>query len=85
MSNKQVNARTAVGSIVSNKMDKTIVIMVERKVKHAKYGKILKKSTKLHAHCEVDTNVGDMVRVSETKPYSKTKTWKLDEIISSKS
>lgn len=85
MSDKQSTARTVVGQIVSNKMDKTVVVLVTRKVKHPKYGKIMKKSTKLHAHAEIETNIGDMVRISETKPYSKTKTWKLEEIISSKS
>lgn len=85
MSEKQSNPRMVVGQVVSNKMDKTVVVLVTRKVKHPKYGKIMKKSTKLHAHAEIKANVGDMVRISETKPYSKTKTWKLEEVISSKS
>jgi small subunit ribosomal protein S17 len=74
--------RTVVGKVVSNKMDKTIVVLVERKIKHPKYGKYIKKSTKLHAHNESVVNIGDMVKVCETKPYSKTKTWKLVEVLS---
>jgi small subunit ribosomal protein S17 len=83
MSEKQSNPRTVIGTVVSNKMDKTVVVLVERKVKHPKYGKIMKKSTKLHAHAEVETKLGDKVRIAETRPYSKTKTWKLEEIITS--
>lgn len=74
-------ARTALGKVVSNKMDKTITVLVERRVKHPVYGKFLTRSTKLHAHDEKnECNIGDTVTVSETRPYSKTKTWKLDVI-----
>lgn len=74
-------ARTALGKVVSNKMDKTITVLVERRVKHPIYGKFLTRSTKLHAHDEKnECNIGDTVTVSETRPYSKTKTWKLDVI-----
>lgn len=74
-------ARTALGKVVSNKMDKTITVLVERRVKHPIYGKFLTRSTKLHAHDEKnECNIGDTVTVSETRPYSKTKTWKLDTI-----
>lgn len=82
MSDKEVIARTTVGEVVSTKMDKTIVVLVERKVKHPKYGKYTKKSTKLHAHCEDKVNEGDTVRIAETRPMSKTKSWKFVEIIS---
>lgn len=82
MSDNQTNARTTVGKVISNKMDKTIVVLVERKVRHPKYGKFTKKSTKIHAHCEESLNEGDMVRIAETRPVSKTKSWKFVERIS---
>jgi len=70
------------GIVVSNKMQKTIVIQVERKLKHAKYGKFLKKTTKFAAHDENnDCNIGDTVRIMETRPLSKSKRWRLVEII----
>ncbi|MBQ0160040.1 MAG: 30S ribosomal protein S17 [Bacteroidales bacterium] len=71
-----------VGVVVSNKMDKSIVIMVERKVKHPMYGKFVKKSTKFMAHDEKnEANVGDTVRIMETRPLSKNKCWRLVEIV----
>jgi small subunit ribosomal protein S17 len=71
-----------VGIVVSNKMDKSIVIAVKRKVKHPIYGKFVNKTTKLHAHDEENTcNIGDTVKVAETRPLSKTKSWRLVEII----
>ena len=74
-------ARTASGKVVSNKMDKSIVVLVERRVKHPVYGKIIKRSTKIHAH---DANneclPGDEVTISETRPISKTKSWTLVSI-----
>ena len=74
-------ARTASGKVVSNKMDKSIVVLVERRVKHPVYGKIIKRSTKVHAH---DANneclPGDEVTISETRPISKTKSWTLVSI-----
>ena len=71
-----------VGVVVSNKMDKTIVIAVERKVKHEKYGKFIKRRKKLTAHDEENTcNIGDTVRIAETRPLSKSKCWRLIEII----
>ena len=71
-----------IGVVVSNKMDKSIVILVERKVKHPKYGKFVKKSTKFMAHDEKnDANMGDTVRIMETRPLSKNKCWRLVEII----
>ena len=71
-----------IGVVVSNKMDKTIVIAVERKVKHAKYGKFIKRRKKLTAHDEENTcNIGDTVKIMETRPLSKSKCWRLIEII----
>jgi small subunit ribosomal protein S17 len=70
------------GVVVSNKMDKSIVISVERKVKHPKYGKFVKKTSKFVAHDENnDCNPGDTVRIMETRPLSKTKNWRLVEIV----
>ena len=71
-----------IGVVVSNKMDNSIVILVERKVKHPKYGKFVKKSTKFMAHDEKnEANMGDTVRIMETRPLSKNKCWRLVEIV----
>jgi small subunit ribosomal protein S17 len=71
-----------VGKVVSNKMNKSITVAVERKVKHPIYGKFLKKTTKLMAHDEKDeAGIGDTVRIMETRPLSKNKRWRLVEII----
>ena len=71
-----------VGVVVSNKMDKTIVVAEKRKVKHPIYGKFVNKTTKYHAHDEKnDCNIGDLVKVMETRPLSKNKCWRLVEII----
>ena len=71
-----------IGVVVSNKMDKSIVIKVERKVKHPLYGKFVKKSTKFMAHDEKnECNIGDTVRIMETRPLSKNKCWRLVEIV----
>ncbi|MBR3939512.1 MAG: 30S ribosomal protein S17 [Bacteroidales bacterium] len=71
-----------IGLVVSNKMEKSIVVLVERKVKHPKYGKFVKKSTKFMAHDEKnECNIGDTVRIMETRPLSKNKCWRLVEII----
>ena len=70
------------GTVVSNKMEKTIVVAVKRKVKHPIYGKFVNKTTKLYAHNDKeDCNIGDVVRIMETRPLSKTKCWRLIEII----
>jgi small subunit ribosomal protein S17 len=70
------------GLVVSNKMDKSIVISVERKVKHAMYGKFVKMTSKFMAHDDKnDCNIGDTVRIMEVKPMSKNKCWRLVEII----
>jgi small subunit ribosomal protein S17 len=71
-----------VGLVVSNKMTKSIVVSVERKVKHPKYGKFVKKTSKFMAHDEKDEcQIGDTVRIAETRPLSKDKCWRLVEII----
>ena len=71
-----------VGKVVSNKMQKTITIAVDRKVKHAIYGKFMNKTTKFMAHDEKnEAGIGDTVRIMETRPLSKSKRWRLVEII----
>lgn len=71
-----------IGIVTSDKMDKTITVSVERKVKHPIYGKFVKKSNKFHAHDENnDCGIGDTVRIMETRPLSKSKNWRLVEII----
>ena len=71
-----------IGLVVSNKMEKTIVVTVERKVKHPIYGKFVNKTTKFYVHDETNTcNIGDTVRIMETRPLSKNKRWRLVEII----
>ena len=74
-------ARTASGTVVSNKMDKSITVLVERRIKHPLYGKYIKRSKKIHAHDEENQcQEGDIVTIEETKPISKTKSWKLSSI-----
>ncbi len=79
--NQESRARTFTGRVVSNKMDKSIIVLIERRVKHPVYGKIVKKSTKIHAH---DANneclPGDEVTIKEVRPISKTKSWSLVSI-----
>ena len=71
-----------IGVVTSNKMEKSIVVIVERKVKHPLYGKFVKKDTKFIAHDQENTcNEGDTVKIMETKPMSKNKNWRLVEII----
>ncbi len=70
------------GTVVSNKMDKTAVVAVVTRVRHAKYNKMVLRTTKLHAHDETnDVNIGDKVRVMETRPLSKTKRWRVTDVI----
>ena len=70
------------GVVTSDKMDKTITVAVERKVKHPMYGKFVKKTTKFHAHDEKqECGIGDVVKIMETRPLSKTKRWRLVEIV----
>ena len=74
--------KTRVGFVVSDKMDKTIVVAIQDNVKHPIYGKIIKRTLKVHAHDEENTcNIGDKVEIMETRPLSKTKRWRLVEII----
>lgn len=74
-------ARTASGRVVSNKMDQTITVLVERRVQHPLYGKYIKRSKKIHAHDpENQCHEGDLVTIEETRPVSKTKAWKLNTI-----
>ena len=74
--------KTRVGKVVSNKMDKTIVVAIVDNVKHPKYGKVMKRTVKIHVHDEKnECNVGDKVSIMETRPLSKTKRWRLVEII----
>ena len=75
---QDTTARSVQGSVTSSSMNKTITVLVERKVKHPTYSKIMKRSTKVHAHDEENmAKVGDVVTVQECRPYSKSKTWKL--------
>jgi len=86
MSEIQVETRgrrkTRTGLVTSNKMDKSITVSVERKVKHPIYGKFLKKTTKFMAHDEKnECSIGDVVKIMETRPLSKNKCWRLVEIV----
>ena len=74
--------KTRVGIVVSDKMDKTIVVAIQDNVKHPIYGKIIKRTLKVHAHDEQNTcGIGDKVEIMETRPLSKTKRWRVVEII----
>jgi small subunit ribosomal protein S17 len=80
MNEKVLRIQTA--SVVSDKMDKSAVVLIERKVKHPIYGKFMKKSTKLHIHDENnECGVGDTVQISECRPISRTKSWKLVKVV----
>ena len=75
---EQTTARTLTGKVVSDKMDQTITVLVERRVQHPIYKKFVKRSTKVHAHdANNECQIGDVVTVKETRPLSKTKTWTL--------
>ena len=79
---KRNNRKVREGLVTSNKMEKSIMVSVERKLKHPKYGKFLKRTTKLMAHDEKnECRIGDKVKVMETRPLSKNKCWRLVEII----
>lgn len=74
--------KTLTGKVTSNKMDKTVTVAVVHNIRHPLYGKILRRTYKLHAHDENnECNIGDRVRVSETRPLSKSKRWRLVDII----
>ena len=82
MSEETKVQRSVMGKVVSNKMDKTITVMIERKVKHPVYGKFVKRSTKVHAHdANNECNEGDIVSVVACRPISKSKTWTLEKVI----
>ena len=79
---QETSVRTVTGKVVSDKMDKTITVLVERRVKHPVYGKFMNKSKKFGAHDEKnDCGIGDTVKIMETRPLSKNKRWRLVEII----
>lgn len=78
MAERQTKARTISGKVVADAMDKTRVVLIQRKVKHPLYGKFIRKSTKLHVHDENnESSTGDWVTIQESRPISKTKSWKL--------
>ncbi|MGY1409952.1 MULTISPECIES: 30S ribosomal protein S17 [unclassified Luteimonas] len=82
MNNSEKKQNTVQGRVVSNKMDKTVTVLVERNVKHPLYGKYIRRSTKLHAHdAENSAKEGDIVRLVEVAPISKTKNWRVVEIV----
>ena len=84
MSDNTEKVRTITGRVVSNKMDKTVTILVERLVKHPMYGKYIRRSTKLFAHDENnECNEGDVVTITSCRPYSKNKSFKLVEVVTS--
>jgi len=79
---EEKSVRTLLGKVVSDKMDKTITVLVERRVKHPVYGKIIKRSTKLHAHDEQnECKIGDTVTIKETRPMAKTKSFALVSVV----
>lgn len=82
MSNTETLQRTLTGTVTSDKMDKSITVMIERRVKHPLYGKFIKRSTKLHVHDEAnECNAGDTVVIEQCRPISKTKSWKLVKVV----
>ena len=82
MSEQGTNTRTVTGRVISDKMDKSITVLVERKVAHPIYGKYVKRSTKLHAHDEQnECNTGDTVSIEECRPISKSKSWRLVKVM----
>ena len=82
MTQERALRKTRVGLVVSNKMDKTIVVAIEDNVKHPVYGKIIKRTLKVHAHdANNECSIGDRVEIMETRPLSKTKRWRFVEII----
>lgn len=82
MIEQQTSGREVVGKVVSNKMDKTIVVSVERKVKHPLYGKYIKKTSRMYAHDNDNScKIGDLVLIKQSRPISKTKHWVLVNVI----
>ena len=79
---EQASNRVVTGRVVSSAMEKTVTVLIERRVKHPLYGKFMRRSTKLHAHDENnECNAGDLVRVEQCRPLSKTKCWRLVEVV----
>ncbi|MGP9803171.1 30S ribosomal protein S17 [Rheinheimera sp. NSM] len=82
----EINTRTLQGKVISNKMDKSITVAIERSVKHPIYGKFIKRTTKLHVHDETNQcKEGDVVTIRECRPLSKTKSWTLVAVVESAS
>ncbi len=81
MSDNQKAARTLEGRVISNKMANTVTVLIERQVQHPLLGKIIRRSTKLHAHDETGANEGDVVRIAECRPLTKTKHHRVVEIV----
>lgn len=82
MSEETKVQRSVVGRVVSDKMDKTATVLIERMVRHPVYGKYIRRSTKLHVHdADNSCRIGDTVRIRETRPLSKTKSWTLVEVV----
>lgn len=78
----ETGARTLSGRVVSDKMDKTVTVLIERRVRHPVYGKVVTRSTKIKAHDEAnECRIGDLVAIAETRPLSRTKAWRLVEVI----
>jgi len=84
MTEQAKTQRTLTGKVISNKMDKSITVLIERRVQHPKYGKFIRRSTKLHAHDENNVcKEGDIVTIAECRPLSKTKAWTLVSVVES--
>ena len=83
MNDQVKNKRVEVGRVVSDKMTNTVTVLVERRVKHPLYGKVIKRSAKYHAHVEAGTEAaeGDFVQIEECRPISKTKTWRVIQVL----
>jgi small subunit ribosomal protein S17 len=78
----ETGARTLSGRVVSDKMEKTVTVLIERRVRHPVYGKVVTRSTKIKAHDEGnECRIGDLVAIAETRPLSRTKAWRLVEVI----
>ncbi len=83
MTTRTTTAKTATGKVISNKMDKTIAVLIERTVRHPLYGKFMRRSIKLLAHDETnECNEGDIVIIEATRPLSKNKSWRLQKVVS---
>lgn len=79
---EQSKARTLTGRVVSTKMDKTVTVLIERKVQHPLYGKFVKRSSKLHVHdAQNECREGDLVLIEQCRPISKTKAWRLNKVL----